>query len=74
MTKRQVVTIFAVIDRIRKETKASTGDSHVARGLAYEGYNGGYIDALNDVVLLLNGCVPDRRGWWNTPIGEESGR
>jgi len=26
-----------------------------ARGLASEGYNGGYRDALDDVILLMNG-------------------
>jgi len=33
-----------------------------ARGLASEGYNGGYRDALNDVLLLLESdTIPDRR-------------
>lgn len=29
-----------------------------AAGLASEGYNGGYKDALQDVLLLLNGVSP----------------
>lgn len=35
-----------------------------ARGLASEGYNGGYVDALNDVILMMNGIRPDRNHWW----------
>lgn len=35
-----------------------------ARGLASEGYNGGYRDALDDVILLLNGATPYKNGWW----------
>lgn len=34
------------------------------RGLASEGYNGGYRDALYDVILALNNCPPDKR-WRN---------
>ena len=33
-------------------------------GLASEGYNGGYRDALDDVILALNGVTPQRNGWW----------
>jgi len=36
-----------------------------ARGLASEGYAGGYRDALNDVLLLLNGVAPSTRGYWS---------
>jgi hypothetical protein len=38
--------------------------AHAKRGGAYsgalagEGYNGGYADALADVLLILNGCEP----------------
>lgn len=37
-----------------------------ARGLAGEGYLGGYRDALSDVLLLLNGVDPPKRhsGFW----------
>ena len=37
-----------------------------AAGLAGEGYNGGYRDALDDVLLALNGVTPRRHGWWET--------
>lgn len=33
-------------------------------GIAEEGYKGGYYDALSDVMLALNGVVPDRKSWW----------
>lgn len=35
-----------------------------AKGLASEGYAGGYRDALSDVLLLKGGTIPDRRGYW----------
>lgn len=35
-----------------------------ASALAGEGYNGGYRDALQDVLLALNGVTPNRFGWW----------
>jgi hypothetical protein len=43
--------------------------SHAARylisaGLASEGYNGGYRDALIDVIMFLNGVLPNRNDWW----------
>lgn len=40
-------------------------DSLYARGLAGEGYSGGYRDALQDVLLLLSGVVPQRRNYWS---------
>lgn len=38
-------------------------DSFFAPALASEGYDGGYRDALDDVLLALNGVWP-RRGFW----------
>lgn len=35
-----------------------------AGGLSSEGYHGGYRDALDDVILLLNGVVPNRYPYW----------
>jgi len=40
------------------------GGVNYAGGLASEGYAGGYRDALDDVMLALNGVPPSRRGWW----------
>ena len=36
-----------------------------ATGLSEEGYVGGYRDALNDVLLAMNGVKPSTRGWWD---------
>ncbi len=53
----------------RKNVEKEISDYHdsanvYGRGLASEGYNGGYLDALSDVELALNGVEPSRRGWW----------
>jgi len=45
--------IGAGIDRNNKYSK----------GLAHEGYKGGYLHALYDVSLLLNGVIPNGRIW-----------
>jgi hypothetical protein len=45
------------------QAHASRGGKY-AHGLASEGYNGGYRDALADVLLALNGVTPSRNGWW----------
>lgn len=38
--------------------------SRYSAALAREGYNGGYVDAINDVVSALYGNHPRRNGWW----------
>lgn len=43
----------------------SDGNNVFARGLASEGYAGGYRDALLDVMTALNGITPTRNGWWS---------
>lgn len=35
-----------------------------ARGMAGEGYHGGYCDAIDDIGLALNGVRPNRRDFW----------
>lgn len=50
---------------------AARGDKY-SRGLASEGYNGGYRDALSDVLLALNGVRPNRNGWWDEPPAPNS--
>ncbi len=35
-----------------------------SKGLANEGYLGGYLDALMDIQLALNGISPTRNHWW----------
>ncbi len=37
-------------------------------GLAYEGYKGGYLHALDDVQQALDGGVPRRNGWWEDKL------
>ena len=54
------------IKNVSKEIKAFANQGFYAAGLASEGYNGGYRDALFDVLLILDGnspcCKPE---WWN---------
>ena len=56
-----------VQDRIRA---ISLDGGLYARGLASEGYLGGYRDALNDVMLVLNGVTPFR-DWDGVSFWEE---
>jgi hypothetical protein len=43
-----------------------------ARGVAPEGYAGGYRDALDDVLLLLTGdTMPTRRDYWPKEASDE---
>ena len=58
------VTIRRVLNRVNKEISAFARQSRHAGGLASEGYKGGYRDALNDVLLFLQGVRPGTRGWW----------
>jgi hypothetical protein len=59
------VTIRKVANRVRERMResASTGGKY-ARGLASEGYNGGYYQALQDVLLFMSGVRPNRHSWW----------
>ena len=64
--KRQIrIAIKNIGDDIRAYIKDS-GNNIFARGMSSEGYNGGYRDALRDVLLILEGHNPsDRhRSWW----------
>ncbi len=52
-------------ERVSREIGGiASRESRLAGALASEGYAGGYRDALSDVLLVLNGCIPDRRGYW----------
>ena len=44
---------------------AAGGHGIYSGGLASEGYAGGYRDALDDVLLLLNGVKPSRRRYYD---------
>ena len=65
MTKGIKKPVYKAIDKVSKEIafNASSGDLY-ARGLASEGYAGGYRQALEDVLLLLNGVKPNTRNYW----------
>jgi hypothetical protein len=57
--------IKQVREHVTKQIAAfSSSGGLFAKGLASEGYNGGYRDALDDVLLALNGYRPNRNGWW----------
>ena len=43
---------------------STPGSSKYSRGLSGEGYFGGYMAALDDVLLALNGVAPQRNEWW----------
>lgn len=51
-----------VRDQIRKDRASAFGV--IGRADSGSGYNGGYIAALDDVLLALNGVKPNRNGWW----------
>jgi len=51
-------------DNVSNEIAGLREGGIYARGLSAEGYSGGYRDALDDVVLALNGNIPQRHGWW----------
>lgn len=62
--------ILAAAKRADKEINNLARDGgRYASGTAAEGYMGGYRDALNDVLLVLNGVKPQRLVWhdWLPP-------
>jgi len=54
-----------VIEETRKEIAGNAANGRIAGALSGEGYAGGYYDAINDVILFLNGNIPNRRGYWD---------
>ena len=54
-------------DAVSREISGMAAHGPIAAGLSSEGYAGGYRDALDDVLLALNGVSPRRRGWWELP-------
>ena len=65
MAKGIVRKVIRARRNVEKEIQRSTDDeSMFDRGLSFEGYNGGYINALDDVLLALNGVTPRRYSWW----------
>jgi hypothetical protein len=72
MAKGIVRKLIRVRHRVDALISAYAGRSSIAAGLASEGYNGGYRDALDDVMLALNGVQPNRHHWWDEAAGAES--
>lgn len=60
-TKKQRIQNAAV--NVQRLISEHAKGGFFASGLASEGWNGGYVAALNDVLLLLNGVIPDRSFW-----------
>jgi hypothetical protein len=50
-----------VEELIQRETDRT---NRFSGGLSGEGWNGGYRQALDDVMLALNGVEPSTRGFW----------
>ena len=55
--------IRAAMDRCEKQINQHDGSKY-ARGLANEGFNGGYRQALSDVLQLMRGIEPTTRSFW----------
>ena len=61
--------IMRQLDKVVKKVNTEISglaqrDGFYAGGLASEGYAGGYADAIQDVILALNGAKPKRRNYW----------
>lgn len=65
-TSKQVEKkIDQTIKKITKHISDNTNNNSVSsRGLAFEGYWGGYIQALNDVDCYLRGMTPTNNHFW----------
>ncbi len=58
--------LYKAREKVNKEIEGNAaGGSKYARGLANEGYAGGYAQALSDVLLALEGVRPSTRGYWD---------
>jgi len=69
MTKKQVAKLIdAAMENVRREISDNAAHGgRFAAGLAGEGYAGGYLAALSDVQLLLNGAPPCvRPNYWRS--------
>lgn len=65
MAKGIIRKVKKARSRASAEISAYAKRGGVAAGLASEGYAGGYRDALDAVLLALNGVTPNHRYWWN---------
>lgn len=72
MAGRGIGELRAVTYPLTRDTVLSEQEAADALGISLEKfrkagfptYQGGYADALSDVVLLLNGTIPNRRNYW----------
>lgn len=55
-----------VLRRVNENVSNATDQSSLySRGLATEGYDGGYAQCLRDVILFItSGATPSTRGYW----------
>lgn len=66
------------LERVHKKVQKEISDfasrgSPFSAGLASEGYNGGYLDAISDVMLALNGVTPNyHKNWWSEEDSEQN--
>ena len=56
--------LVRVQEEIQGLSRGVVSDSMYARGLSREGYSGGYERALQDVLLVLDGVLPNTRSYW----------
>jgi hypothetical protein len=77
MDKRRVLRLMAEVREVASKQIAGTSRDaagYVGRGLASEGYVGGYIAAIDDIdAMLRHGHPSDRWGFWRGAL-ERSGR
>jgi hypothetical protein len=61
-----VKKIKAACERVNASIKGSIDQSNLySRGLAYEGWEGGYLAGLQDAMLVINRVKPSRKYWDN---------
>jgi hypothetical protein len=69
--KKAIVQVLENIEhRARQERLGNPEFQFYANGLRSEGYIGGYTDALDDVLSLLNNDFPNRRQLWKETKSE----
>jgi len=57
--------LYKAREKVNREISGHAQRSSISGALASEGYSGGYRDAINDVILLLNGVNPRRRDYYD---------
>ena len=67
MKKRELIlALQRASHRCNKEiTEIASQGGLYAPAMAGEGYVGGYRDALQDCILLINNVSPNRRDYWS---------